>query len=132
MYVCIYVHVYVSGNLLLATMEMYYEHIMHLSVYFVCVCVQMMYVHLHPYTHTHTHIHTHVRPFWLSPRQAVIVPVSSKYDAYAEEVRVDVTWFASSAAHWGWHLVVVNAIKLNTCNANTRSHYISSPSSSLF
>ena len=26
-------------------------------------------------------------PFWLSPRQAVIVPVSSKYDTYAEEVR---------------------------------------------
>ena len=26
-------------------------------------------------------------PFWLSPRQAIVIPVGSKYDAYAEEVQ---------------------------------------------
>jgi threonyl-tRNA synthetase len=27
-------------------------------------------------------------PFWLSPRQAIVIPVTSKLDAYADEVRL--------------------------------------------
>ena len=36
---------------------------------------------------SHTHTHTSLlRPFWLSPTQVMIVPVSAKFDDYAKEV----------------------------------------------
>lgn len=39
------------------------------------------------------------RPFWLSPRQIIVVPVSEKSFSYAEEVR-NFYWDAGFYADW--------------------------------
>jgi len=38
----------------------------------------------------HGNFHVICRPFWLSPRQAVVIPVAPAFDAYAKKVSVSV------------------------------------------
>jgi len=54
---------------------------LHLALAFhaCCICV---------YEESSIHCDVCCRPFWLSPRQAVVIPVAPPFDAYAKKVSV--------------------------------------------
>ena len=61
-----------------------------------CTCTMWYLVCLSPHVVCMSLIHAHActctctppcRPFWLSPRQVCVVPVSQKFDGYANKVR---------------------------------------------
>jgi len=42
------------------------------------------------------------RPFWLSPRQAIVIPVAPVFDDYAKKVIYDSAFFVHFVDHVLW------------------------------